>query len=111
MVHVIVQAPDRIAAVTSHEDILCLRAEDDILERRVCLDETAMFLRFEHSERGFWRNDTEVKPGRRDVNGSFFFGALEDELRDDLLHPGCAGFAPACDDDVVWPEVEVVPAR
>ena len=89
MVHMIVQAPERISAVARYEDILCFRAEDEVLEWQVRFDEAAVLLRFQHADYGFQRNGAEVEPGRCRVDGSFF-GALEDELRDDLLHPGCA---------------------
>jgi hypothetical protein len=35
--------------------------------------------------------------------------ALEDQLPDDLMHPGGAGFRPSTDDDVVVAHREVVP--
>jgi len=109
MVHVIVQAPERISAITRHEDIFCLRAEDKVLKGQVRFDEAAVLLRFQHPNHGFQGNGTEVEPGRCYIDGSFF-GALEHELRDDLLHPSRSRFAPAGDDDVVRSELEVVPS-
>lgn len=109
MVHVIVQAPEGISAVTGHEHVFRLWVEDEIFEGQVRFDETAVLLRFQHPDYRLQRNGTEVEPGRCRVNGSFF-GALEDELRDDLLHPSRTRFAPAGDDDVVRAESEVIPS-
>ena len=105
----IVQAPNRISAVASHEYVFCLWAEDEVFEWAVRLEKTPMFLRLEYIECDFWRHNAQVEPGRCHVDGAFF-GALEDELRDDLLGPCRPGFSPASDYDVVWSEVEVVPS-
>ena len=109
VIHVIVQAPERISTITRHEDIFRLWAVDEILEGQVRFDEAPVLLRFQEPSYGFQRNGTEVQPGGRHVHGDFF-GALEDELRDDLLQPGRTRFAPAGDDDVVRTELKVVPS-
>lgn len=43
------------------------------------------------------------------MNGRIF-RSLEDELREDLLHPGRARLAPAGNDDIVISEGKVVPS-
>ena len=50
----------------------------------------------------------QIEPGRMfgDLEP---LGAVEDQLADDLLHPGGAGLAVGGDDDVVVAEREVVP--
>jgi hypothetical protein len=108
-VQVIVQTPDCISAITGDVYILRFRAEDKILERRMGLEETAVLLRFKQSDVGFMGNRSEVQPRRCHVDRRFFFSE-EDELGDDLLRPGCSGLVPACDDDVVGAEREVIPS-
>jgi hypothetical protein len=110
--HMVMQAPNRISAIPRHKNIFRLRAEDEVLERRVGFDEAAVFLRFELREGRFEGGQAHVDPrGSRVEMWDWVVNVEEDELGDDLLHPGGAGFAPAGDNDVVRAEREVVPAR
>ena len=70
--------------------------------RWVCASSAASFTSF--------RGNAQVEPGREFADRGMVF-ALEDELRDDLLHPGGAGLAVGGNDDVVIAEGEVVPDR
>ena len=101
-------APHHIPAVPSDEDVFCTWTVDYRVEWRVCLDESPMRLCFEKSEGLLVCCDTHVQPWK-DIEGTDFVGAGEDQPRDNLLHPGCAGCGPGADDDVVVSELEVVP--
>ena len=107
--HVIMQAPERVSAVAGDEDVFGLWAEYDVLKLRMRLKEAAVFLRLEHLfSRPFWYR-SKVKPRRCHVDRCFFI-TEEDELGDDLLRPSRSRFTPACNDDVVGAEREIVPS-
>ena len=55
------------------------------------------------------RNEKAVNP-RREGLPIHHWISIEDELRDDLLSPGRAAFAPGGDDNVIITILNVVPA-
>ena len=69
-----------------------------------------MGLRFEHGELLRLGLETHIDPRGELINLEVRIAA-EDELADDLLHPGGPGLGVRRDDDVVVPIAEVVPDR
>jgi len=107
---VIVHTPDHIPAVARDIDVFRFGRINQRIERQMRLDESAVRLRREHGQFDVLGRYAQVQPGRhlRDLQTRI---AVENQLCDDLLHPGRAGFCIGRDDDVVVPKGKIVPDR
>ena len=96
-----------IAAIASDMDVFGFVGHIERIGGQVGFHEPPVWLSVQGGER-LGRQGPQLDPGREggDVE---VFGPVENELGDDLLHPGGAGFHVGGDDDVVVAEGEVVP--
>ena len=96
-----------IAAIASDMDVFGLVGHIERIRRQVGFHEPPVWLSVQGGER-LGRQGPQLDPGREggDVE---VFGPVENELGDDLLHPGGAGFHIGGDDDVIGAEGEGVP--
>ena len=92
-------------------EVLRLRREDERVDRQVRLEEPPVRLRLDapaasppSAARADRATATSPRPSRSAV-------AVEQQLRDDLLHPGRARLGVGRDDDVVVAESKIVPDR
>src|ERR687898_2645579 len=105
---VVVHAPHHVAAVAAYVDVLRLGREDQCIQGEVRLQEPTVRLRLYHRQLYFLRRDAEVQP-RGHLRYLDLGVRTEQQLRDDLLHPGRAGLGVGRDDAVVVAEAEIVP--
>src|SRR5918994_2138382 len=107
---VVLHAPHHVAAVAAYVDVLRLGREDQGIEGEVRLQEPTVRLCLHHRQLYFLRRDAEVQP-RGHLRYLDLGVRTEQQLRDDLLHPGRAGLGVGRDDAVVVAEAEIVPDR
>ena len=104
----VVKAPHHVAAIATDVDVFCLRREHQCIHRQVSFHKTPMFLRLEVGPE-LRRRQAEIDPGGYIAYRHFVGFAVEDELGDDLLHPGDAGLGVGREDDVVVAKLKIVP--
>ena len=109
--HVMVmQAPRHIAAIAGDIDVFGLVGKLQGIDRQVGFQEPAMRLRLDHRQLDLFRGQAQVHPrGHRAKVQPL--GPTENQLAQNLLHPGGAGLGIGAQNDVVIAERKVVPDR
>jgi hypothetical protein len=105
----VVHAPHAVAAVATDIDVFGFRLEDEGVERQMGLQETAVLLGDNTRELHLERWQAEVEPRRHVAHRHALSFAFENEIGDNLLHPGGPGLRPGGNDDVVISKLELVP--
>ena len=72
------------------------------------LHEAAMGLRLDAGQLDLVGWDAEIEPGRHIGHRQAFF-AIEQQLADNLLHPGGTGLGVGGDDDVIVAKWKIIP--
>lgn len=69
-----------------------------------------MRLGLDHGQLDLTRGDPQIDPGA-DGSGRNVFGAIKDQLADNLLHPCRAGLGIGRDHDIIVAKADVIPER
>ncbi len=85
---VVVHAPEYITAISADIEVLCLFREHQCVYRQMSLDKATVSLCLHHLQLYFFWWNTQVHPRGHLRHFQAFF-AIEQELSNDLLHPGC----------------------
>ena len=93
-------APQHVTRIAANENILDLWRKDQGINRQMTLHEPAVGLGLNRGQLNLPRRNAPVDP-RAEDGGLHAFRAIKDQLADDLLHPGCAGFGIGGNHDVI----------